>query len=117
MTKSLLIILSFFLCLSSLYATTFEVNGIMYEIRTSTAPLEVAVTHKSSYGQYTGNIVIPETISNGADTYQVTTIGDGAFYGCDQLLSVQMPKTIRSIERQAFYYASSITSITIPESV
>ena len=89
-------------CLFNLKATTFLVDGVMYEIRSTTAPLTVAVTPKSGYGNYVGDVVIPSIVSDGTNTYRVTCIGDGAFYNCSGLKSVQMPSSIKTIERQAF---------------
>ena len=54
------------------------------------------------------SIIIPES---------VTSIGDGAFYGCSSLTSVTIPNSVTSIGNEAFYNCSSLTSITIPNSV
>ena len=44
----------------------------------------------------------------------VTTIGDGAFYDCDALLSVSMP-SVTTIGNWAFGYCSSLTSVEMPK--
>ena len=49
--------------------------------------------------------------------YQVTSIGDGAFYQCSGLTSVTIPNSVTSIGRSAFESCSGLTSITIPNSV
>ena len=46
-----------------------------------------------------------------------TSIGDYAFSGCSSITSITIPESVTSIESCAFYECSSITSITIPESV
>ena len=55
-----------------------------------------------------------------ADTYvipnSVTTIGEGAFGGCN-LTTITIPNGVTMIEREAFRYCSNLTSITIPSSV
>ena len=39
------------------------------------------------------------------------------FFGCSSLTSITLPDSVTSIGSYAFYYCSSLTSITIPESV
>ena len=52
------------------------------------------------------------TIPNG-----VTSIGDGAFAGCNNLTSITIPNSVTSIELGAFYNCYNLESITIPDSV
>ena len=47
----------------------------------------------------------------------VTSIGKGAFRGCDSLTSVTIPDSVTTIGGAAFYNCSSLTSVTIPDSV
>ena len=54
------------------------------------------------------NTIIPES---------VTSIGDGAFYGCSGLTSITIPNSVTSIGGSAFYNCSGLTSVTIPNSV
>ena len=47
----------------------------------------------------------------------VTNIGEDAFYSCDSLTSVTIGNGVTSIGENAFYECDSLTSITIPDSV
>lgn len=102
-------------------AHDFEVDGIYYKI-TSTSDLTVAVTYKgSSYGAYTdeysGVVTIPTNVTYSSKSYRVTSIGNSAFYGCNNLTSITLPEGLTSIGWSAFKGCSSLASIAIPESV
>ena len=47
----------------------------------------------------------------------VTSIGDYAFYRCEDLTGVTVPDSVISIGKSAFYRCDSLTSVTIPGSV
>lgn len=47
----------------------------------------------------------------------VTTVGQSAFFGCDQLTSVTLPTSLEKIEAQAFRSCAGLKEITIPAGV
>jgi serine/threonine protein kinase len=47
----------------------------------------------------------------------VTTIGEGAFCGCDSLTNINIPNSVTTIGKGAFSHCDSLTSINIPNSV
>ena len=59
------------------------------------------------------SIVIPSTFND----LPVTSIGSSAFYGCSSLTSITIPNSVTSIGSSAFYGCSSLTSITIGNGV
>ena len=71
----------------------------------------------SDEAEYSGSVVIPETVTYNGTTYSVTSIGDGAFEYCSKLTSVTIPNSVTSIGEEAFEYCSKLTSVTIPNSV
>ncbi|MBO5466752.1 MAG: leucine-rich repeat domain-containing protein [Prevotella sp.] len=92
-------------CISA-SAHDFYVDGIFYDI-TDNEKLTVEVTYQgSSYdsysNEYTGSVVIPESVTYGSKTYSVTSIGRSAFDGCSSLTSVTIPEGVTSIGAYAF---------------
>ena len=60
---------------------------------------------------------IREQIENVVISEGITTIGKCAFYYCSSLTTITIPNSVTTIRGHAFSYCSSLTSITIPESV
>jgi hypothetical protein len=66
---------------------------------------------------YEGDIIIPETVVFNTATYRVTSIRQHAFRKCTSLTSITLPDSIATIARGAFNGCSSLTAIVIPDSV
>lgn len=60
---------------------------------------------------------IPVTVSHDDKTYNVITIGESAFYGCDKLVKITLPDGLKTISKNAFKHCYALTSIDIPASV
>lgn len=103
-------------------AQTFSVDGINYKVLDADAHT-VSVEKKTP--SYTGEIVIPATVSNDNVDYTVTAITqsatasttDGAFANCSGVTSITLPATITSLGNYSFNSCSGLTSLTVPESV
>ena len=96
-------------------AQAVEIDGIYYNLNSSgdTKTAEV----KQNSNKYSGDIVIPESVTYEEVTYSVTSIGDYAFLDCSGLTSVTIPNSVTSIGNSAFSGCSGLTSVTIPNSV
>lgn len=68
------------------------------------------------YGVYSGNIIIPETITYNNTTYSVTSIGEDAFYKSG-ITSVTIPNSVTSIGENAFLDCHQLEFVTIGSSV
>ena len=62
---------------------------------------------------YNGALAIPDT-TNGLT---VTSIGDGAFFGCTKLANITIPSSITNIGIAAFNSCLTLTNVAIPASV
>ena len=104
------LILSVFFSISA-SADVVEVDGIYYDISGTSAKVT------KGDNKYSGDIVIPESITYENSKYSVTSIGDWAFCGCRSLTSVTIPNSVTSIGDEAFVHCRGLTSVTIPNSV
>ena len=64
-----------------------------------------------------GEVVLPSSVSNDGNTYEVTSIGPCAFYCCFTLSSVVIPNSVIIIGQDAFCGCSLLSSVVIPNSV
>ncbi len=105
-----------FLTLLPLIALAYDVklDGIYYNF--SGDEVEVTSSNNNTT-EYTGVVVIPESVTYHNKTYSVTSIGINAFAKSSNLISVTIPESVTGIGGSAFLGCSSLTSITIPESV
>ena len=112
--KQLLITVAMLLCSATASAYDFEVDGIYYNI-ISTSDLTVEVTNGDN--KYSGEVIIPETIAYKSKVLKVTSIGDQAFDNCTGLTSIVIGNSVTSIGEYAFSGCKSLTNIEIPNSV
>ena len=96
-------------------AVEVEIDGINYELVAKSK--NVASVIAKSSGEYSGEVVIPESVEHEGTAYSVTSIGMEAFSDCSGLTSVTIPNSVESIGRWAFTSCTSLTSVTIPNSV
>ena len=98
------------------YSYDFEVGGIYYGYNTNTQTAYVTKDYTKEQ-TYTGNIIIPSTVTYNGRTLDVTEIGAEAFSKCKELYSVSLPNSIKTIGQSAFAGCGGIVSLSLPSSV
>ncbi len=97
--------------LAAVAVVEVEIDGINYQLYSGTKTAII------SHGEYSGKIVIPESVECDGKTYHVTIIGVKAFEWCSGLTSVTIPNSVVDIREEAFHGCTGLTSVTIPISV
>ena len=99
--------------MTAMALTKVSVGGIYYYLDESDNTAEV--TLKTDGTKYSGDIVIPASISVDGVDYSVTSIADHAFLNCSGLTSIEIPNSVTYIGYAAFYYCPGLTSIVVEE--
>ena len=113
MKKQLLLVLLAILPMM-VNAEIIEIDGLRYNIISKVKAAEV---YLSSGTSYSGDIIIPSTVTYEGVEYKVSSIGNSAFNGCTGLTSITIPNSVTFIGNSAFNGCTGLTSITIPNSV
>ena len=101
-------------------AYDFIVDDIYYSIIDDDQTNKVCVTYQEDHyidyyhdaiSDYSGDVVIPETVSHDGVTYSVTIIGGWAFVNCSELTSVSIPCAVTSIDDCAFAGCNALTDV------
>ena len=104
-------------------ADAVEIGGIWYNLIPKGKVAEVQYNHQylgndgTTIIPYSGDVVIPPSVTYNGEPYSVTSIGESAFSGCYNLTSVTIPNSVTSIGIYAFSWCTGLTSVTIPNSV
>ena len=114
-----LFVFLFSLILSVVFSTSasaydVKIDGIYYNLNSEGKTAEVTVNWND---RYSGEVVIPSSITVEGKEYTVKSIGNEAFYKCSGLTSVDIPNSVTSIGDYAFGGYTGLTSINIPNSV
>lgn len=114
MTRRNLLLMLLIFVASIAKAHDFEIDGIYYE-HMSRADMTVAVSCKGNSWdaseEYSGNVVVPYTVSHNGEHYTVAAVRSYAFMGNTKLTSVSLPFTVKSIGNFSFSNCTALETI------
>jgi len=94
---------------------TFEVDGTNYHATTMNTACVMANSGEGTL--YSGDMVIPDSVTYEGMSFAVTGIESNAFDGCFELTSITIPNSVETIGEQAFQGCTGLTSVTIGSGV
>ena len=124
MKKIIFAVLFLFICIESIAfdfsLTTPSGQVLFYDVNEGTSTVMVtAPVHskvKSSYVGYTkpsGNLIIPNEVSNNGINYTVTAIDNNAFSNCTELETVVIPDNVVIIGDEAFLNCNNLRVVKL----
>jgi len=98
-------LLPLFLCVFANEASAYDakVDGIYYLFSGTNATVTYLLNGTNNTPAYSGDVVIPETVTYKGTTYTVTKVGHWAFQYCSNLQSVSLLSTVTELGNYAFY--------------
>lgn len=112
------LLLSILMIVLPVLASAYDacIDGIYYNFNGETA--SVTYYDEYNYGaSYSGDVIVPESVTYDGKTYRVTSIGYCAFNECRNLTYVDIPNSVTTIADWAFSDCSNLTSVNIPNNV
>lgn len=113
--KKLFTLFTFVFFSLTVLAENVVVDDIKYSI--DYGKREATVIANTSWNGYSGEVVIPASITALGMEFSVTGIGKNAFFDCSGLTSVTIPNSVTSIGEFAFQNCSGLTNVTFGNSV
>ena len=104
---------------TTLLAYDANIDGIYYDLSGNEAMVTYRYWYNDYYytnkNAYTGDVVIPDSVIYKGNTYCVTSINEYAFYSCSSLTSITIPNSVTSIGSNAFQGCTGLTSVHITD--
>ena len=98
------------------YLSSFnqKIDGVYYKLYCDLTAEVYNKDYTENYGtvSYSGDVVIPSTVSFGGDDYTVTKVAKHALSFCEGLNSVSIGENVQTIGQQAFFRCYDLPSVT-----
>ena len=105
-------------CFKTAEAYDVYTEGMYFNVTEYSDGSSVAsVQNKGSFNTYSGNVVIPDSITYNGKRVPVIGIGYQAFKDCVNLTSVLIPEGVTMMLNEAFAGCTSLQAITLPSTM
>lgn len=98
----------------STFAYDFKVDNICYNINKDKETVNVTKPEKNNYS---GDVIIPETVQYKGKQYTITGIDNGTFNNSKALRSVVLPSTINKLPSFTFYNCTALNKIVLNDNL
>mgnify|MGYP000025628718 FL=1 len=110
--KKIFLLLSLILVVSKIEATGFiTVDGLKFLVDTDKQEATLVAN------DYSGDIIVPESVSMDGKNYPVTVFTNKCFANCTKLRSIVIPNSVKKLESDCFFGCALLNKIEIPNSV
>ena len=113
MKQKLLTLFAALLCSMTMFADGIKIGKLYYNLDNETMTASVA----ASPDKYSGEVTIPAFVEYNSATYDVTSIGVGAFLNCTNLTTVTIKNGVKTIGAGAFTDCTSLSTVNLPNSL
>lgn len=112
MKTKITLVFAFFISVGFLKAQDFTINGINYKITATDIAVEI-----TTGSCYSGDLALGDTVENNGITYNITSIGAGAFSNCTSITKITVPNLVTTIKSSAFSGCSNLTDVVLNNSI
>ena len=109
--RTLFLLVALLWCGIAQATITATIDGLKYSLD------ETAYEATLVSNSYSGDIVIPSSVTYSGTVYKVTSIGDRCFSNRGSLTSVEIPSSVTTLGYLCFSYCTRLSSVVIPSSV
>ena len=104
--KKTFLLLAALIIASTLWAQTFTLEGIKYQITSETTVMVVGQDESQPL------VFLPPAIQYNSQSYNLTKIGSGAFFNRKSLGNILLPLSVTMIDKDAFGGCTSLSTVT-----
>ena len=80
-------------------------------------PTHLNSSNAAKISTYKGDVVVPQLLIVDHWAYTITGIDELAFANCNELISVQLPDSVKTLGEGAFCNCATLASVNIPEGI